>query len=733
MPRIYAVLTRCWHHMKMDKIMNKKKINYPELIVSIPVAYMLSILWYTYVFYVQNVGENYKSYPLTQVAAKIAGTEECLILGAVFIAIGIVICLWGEQVGGFLYKFRYPIALILFVVCVYLELNGSSIAMWDGILNIEDKSTILGTARAIRTDEWAVATPMMLSQYHNPNGAFAYYNSALRAIDTDVFLVYGQAVASWKVIFRPFYIGYLFLSPEKGLAFFWCGRYIALFLASFEFGMLITKKKKGLSALYATIILLSPLVQWWFAINGLVEMLVFAQVSIVLLWIYMRTEKVWLRFLCILGIMLCGGGFVFTLYPAWQIPVFYLILASIAWVVWENHAVCKMRAIDWIMAVTGILIFAGLMAVILYEGRETIELVMNSAYPGKRIGTGGGYGSSAMLYAVNMWDVLFGGLGFFENAAEDAQFFSFIPVCYIPPFLLWFREKKHDFFTGILAVICLVFGAYVIVGFPEILAKITLLSYSIDKRTLVILELIGIVLMIRSMAFLEKPLNRIVSIILAGGSAALLLYKCGLMNPEYMTQEVMIITAIILFLLFYSLLRYQKRSASKVFAVSTVAVMVLCGGLVNPIRQGIGGIYESTVLQSMMEIHGQDEDAIWVSVGERLPQVNVPIMAGIPTINSTNTYMSENWEKVDPAGDYERLYNRYANFCFVLKEFGRTTFIGKAADEVEVHLTLDDMKKLGVEYIWAAQDLTRYETDRYKIEIVEQIDQYWIYQVVEKG
>lgn len=55
-------------------------------------------------------------------------------------------------------------------------------------------------------------------------------------------------MADWAILFRPFYWGYLFLSIGKGMAF-WCGRYIALFLVSFEFGMLLTEKKKGLSVI----------------------------------------------------------------------------------------------------------------------------------------------------------------------------------------------------------------------------------------------------------------------------------------------------------------------------------------------------------------------------------------------------------------------------------------------------------------------------------------------------
>ena len=58
---------------------------------------------------------------------------------------------------------------------------------------------------------------------------------------------------------------------------------IALFLATFEFAMLITNKNKKLSLIVTMLITFSPLVHWWFAVNNLVEMIVFAEIAIVLI------------------------------------------------------------------------------------------------------------------------------------------------------------------------------------------------------------------------------------------------------------------------------------------------------------------------------------------------------------------------------------------------------------------------------------------------------------------
>lgn len=78
------------------------------------------------------------------------------------------------------------------------------------------------------------------------------------------------------------------------------------------------------------------------------------------------------------------------------------------------------------------------------------------------------------------------------------------PVCYIPAFLLRFREKQKDKLLGILGVISIVFGIYCFIGFPSVLAKITLLSFSFDKRTMVILEFVGMLMMFRAISKLEN-------------------------------------------------------------------------------------------------------------------------------------------------------------------------------------------------------------------------------------
>lgn len=116
------------------------------------------------------------------------------------------------------YQLRYLAAAVILFCCVLFEISGSSIGFWSVLLDgtyensAQDNSgDLLGSSRSIRTDEWAVSTPMAFSQEYNHTGEYPYFSDTIRGDSTDAFIVYGQPVRSWEVIFRPFQIGYLFL------------------------------------------------------------------------------------------------------------------------------------------------------------------------------------------------------------------------------------------------------------------------------------------------------------------------------------------------------------------------------------------------------------------------------------------------------------------------------------------------------------------------------------------
>lgn len=118
----------------------------------------------------------------------------------------------------YLFKYRYIFAILLFVFCVFLEISGSSIGMWKKYLNLEtDDGVLIGESRAIRSDEWAITTPMIFSQRYN---FFQYFNNIIRADYTDGLLIYGLPVFDVLQIFRVFQIGFLLFRYFKGVIIF---------------------------------------------------------------------------------------------------------------------------------------------------------------------------------------------------------------------------------------------------------------------------------------------------------------------------------------------------------------------------------------------------------------------------------------------------------------------------------------------------------------------------------
>ena len=171
------------------------------------------------------------------------------------------------------YRFRLAVAGLVFLLLVGLEVHGSSLAMWNKYLQPGQNKTALakpvfGKPRPIRSDEWAIHTPMALSQeFEN----YPFENSIWRAAPTNMATVYNQPIKdSPATLAKPFHWGYLLFGGSRGLSWFWCGRLIALLVISFEFFQVLTGRSRLLSLAGASLVTFSPVVQWWFAVNGLV-------------------------------------------------------------------------------------------------------------------------------------------------------------------------------------------------------------------------------------------------------------------------------------------------------------------------------------------------------------------------------------------------------------------------------------------------------------------------------
>ena len=400
---------------------------------------------------------------------------------------------------------RLVIALVLIILGVAFNINGSSFSLWSVCSPpYEDTGLIAGEARDIRIDEWGCLTPMTLSQARGEH-PFSWFSYIIRGGNTDVFMVYSLPVRTPAIIFHPFLIGYLIFGMERGLSFFWCARLVFLILVSFDFFRLLTKNDYFLSLGGALLVAFSPAVQWWFAINAFVEMLIFGEVIILCADKLMREGAFAKRAGYAAVIAWSAGCYALTLYPAWMIPLAYVFLAVFIWVIAENRRDFSPKARDigsWVIALAGL--FACMAAIVRKSG-ESIRLVMNTVYPGKRVVTGGGYAKMFFFYPGNI---------FFPrsdihavpvmNVSDDALFFSFAPLGLILTVYFLIRKKGKDLPGILLLAVYALLAAYISIGLPAPLASATLLSKSGGIRAAVILSFLDIILLLYSVSGIRQ-------------------------------------------------------------------------------------------------------------------------------------------------------------------------------------------------------------------------------------
>lgn len=630
----------------------------------------------------------------------------------------------------FIYKYRFLIAIILIILGVLFKLHGSSITLWNTIYNtgVSDKSLLFGTPRTIRSDEWAVTTPFIFSQKFND---FKYFSEILRGgTSTDTFSIYGLPVINLVEIFRPFHLGYIFLGIAHGLSFFWIARFIVLFLVTFEFFMIFTKRSKRLSVIGAFLVSLAPIVQWWFATNGTAELFIFGELALILLHKYMNTENFKTRLLCLTFAVICAGGYIMVLYPAFQIPLFYVFLILAIYTIIDNRKNCKINKKDIIAIIIALMVFLLLMSYIFYTSKDTISALLNTVYPGSRIEEGGGAFRKYISYIDNIF-LPFKEEGMVTHPAKEAVMFGLFPIGIICSILAMVRNKKIDLPIMLLFIPYIIIGAFCIFKIP-FLPQLTLLSYSTSNRAIIAVGYIDILILLRALSITKKSEKLWISLLVSFIISGVLVLICKTLNPNYVGRILASFLFVMCFYLFSSALQYNSKYGKYLFTLGIIPTIIIAGATVNPLSSGINMITDSPILNSIQEINNQD-NGIWLAESLAFPCANYPVMAGAPVINATNIYPNlELWEKLDKDKKYEEVYNRYAHvYIEIVKDENQITdkFVLLTPDSFKLFITPDELKSMNIKYIFTIRVMEDYNNENQDFTLIYNENNYHIYKV----
>ena len=607
-----------------------------------------------------------------------------------------------------IYKYRFVLSFLLLIMLVSFKISGSSMGCWKLFLGDGESGIRLGEPRVWRSDEWGTLTPLCFRQQYNTLGAYNRYSQTLGSILTDNMLVYGQP--SWDILtlFRPFYWGYLFFGSERGLSWFWCSRLIVLFLSWFELGMLITDGQKKLSVMLSVCVSFAPFLQWWFAINGLVEMLIYGA-CFVLGSNYLVSRAFNPRKIAVaVGMAVCAVGYVLTFYPTWMVPVAWGFVPLFLWVViWKfnRNVLRRVDVVPWLLI---FVITAAGLTVLAVTSWDVIKAELNSVYPGNAPSSSGGTGLWWMMkYPIS----LVSRFSMNELIVENSSIICFAPAGVILALWVIIKEKKKDPLLILLLGMNLFLAWYYCVGIPKWLAKILLLSFVNSNRGPQVLGFLRLTLFGRAVALKEKAPKRWLAALAAVISSAVPMrlalgftkYEPGGLRYEYFdTAEKIVVVWAILAVVFYLL--YRARKSKYTMAVLGVCTVVLASSIwINPVAKGVPEITKSETMQQIRDLVKEDPKAIWLVVDMAYPATNIPAMAGADCLNTTQTYPQKTrWEMLDPEGEYEDIYKRY---CHIRASLGSKTMLELVStDYVEVTLSPEDLKKLNIRYIVSTND-----------------------------
>ena len=629
-----------------------------------------------------------------------------------------------ENVFDFIYKYRYILSILIIVICVIFQIHGSSISELN-IFSVNHKP-LLGISRFMRSDEYIVNTLFAFSQYPNH---FGYFSDIVRAAPTDMFIVYGQAILDIAVIFRPFNIGYLFLNPASGLSFFWVSRFVVLALISFETGMLITNKNKALSLSYTFLIALSPLVQWWFAINGLVEQLIFGQLGVLLINFYMNTTDFTKRILYALLMIICIGGFLIVFYPSWQIPFAYVFVLLGIWIFLKNRKNFSFDKKDILIVIASFLIFAVIIAHILNNSIDTIKILLNTAYPGGEVFNGDGTWNYLFNYIASTYFPLTS-VNIPVNTVENSVFIDFFPIPLITSLIVLVKQKTKDkLLIGLLALY-LLFLVFFFVQLPDSIISITLRNHMKTSRLFSVVTFISVLILIRSLTSLKEFANKKLIIIFSVILSLIVVYLSTFYYANYYLTWMTICSVIICSIAFSLILMAHDRKGKIALLIGIVFITCAAGALVNPIDHGTDVIFENNFTHEVKNIVDKDPNANWLV--QDMP-INYLIPVGAKTINSVHTYPDiDKWHQLDSNGENEEIYNRYSYVDVKFNNNSNTNFTLVSPDVFLVNLNVNDLEKLNVSYISTANNLENLNNENVTFNQIYIMGPYKIYKVTYK-
>lgn len=604
-----------------------------------------------------------------------------------------------------LFDKRWAIAGIVLLFMTINRYHGDSISCYDYYIQpgiVSDYSyPIFGKERHIRSDEWVVNTPIKLSTQYLKN-PYEKYNNLVRGTNTLndnmltlIFILNPVNIISMLI---RFLFGY-----EYSFSYDWYANIFLTFLLQLELFLIISSRKKMLSVCGTCMVVLSSHYLWW----GFPSMILYSSAALVCSYYFFKSTSVRKCLVYAYGTALGTASFVLILYPAWEIPMGFCAAIIFIWIVHECwDEIKKMTKAEWLILISALALCIIMIAQNMFARREYAEAITNTVYPGKRVD----YGGFSIIKLSNYITAILYPYLHYDNPSEKGMFITLFPLPLFMALYFWIKGNRNNWLLNGLMMLSGFLICYTTVGLPPALAKITLMTYSTDRRAVDILGYIQVVLFVTVLSnfSINSRMSKRYAVLFAVIMSGISVFFAEREMPGYMRGGYKIIIFELIALIFYCFIANTYEKIYRFGLISVLLLALITSVFVRPIVKGFDAIYAKPVAKEIRQIVSKDKDAKWIACSNVIVPYMSPQFAlacGAPVINSINVYPNMDlWEKLDPDKIYENVYNRYAHFAVNFADEA-TSVEEIYPDEICLNISYKDIQKTEARYVFSIYPL----------------------------
>jgi hypothetical protein len=591
----------------------------------------------------------------------------------------------------------------MYVIASVANISGSATAFWRYHADraAPDAGVLFGTPKEIRSDEWMVQTPWMMSQAarYPP-----FYAENPGVGDGAMTLLNNLPVRHWSTFFRPQMWGFFVADFEHAFAFYWNFKWFGLLIGAFLF-LRVACNGQSLVAIFGALLLyFSPFIQWWFSTpTCMPEMLGALFLGLWSVIVIQRTES---RGAIIAGgvlLVLATEQFVFCSYPRFQVPLVWLAAFVLASGIARGKSDLQLWRISALWSAVAVIV-----ALLVCWFREVAPLIgqmANLAYPGKILCRGGdipwrNFLAPFLEFSMTQEHFRRGAM----NVCDASGFLLFAPLLAAIAVREAFLKRYDAVFLAIMLYILLII-VFMHFGVPPWVAYWTGFSRVYGIMANIGLGVASIVALCRYLSQDDTVLPATRGEVLLFPALAVLVSALFYATNEMIGRFVQMTTVVAAGFFFALVFACLWKRRVIMCAILLLVPLMYANGLVNPIVHGLSGLTDGEVFRWFAEIHRGKPAGKWLVLGDSSrgnALAHLIKATGADVLGGTRCNPDAAMVQVlDPNGSHADVYNRHAAISFAPGTGSEPSFQLTFIDTYRVLLPLDAaiFDRLGIRYV----------------------------------